>query len=167
MLPTIFMKLIPIIILVEKIEISRTEDLSYILDIYSMTEDDVINIIKDNKIDDPDDFVNLLAMETQGINMVCSDKKTKKDIPEVVCDYFKFHRLNVFRANDTFRKSDLIYSPSKEDSEKIINWYYKRGGMFQSEIEIKQDCEIEAFNKIVSHGNQISAYYFRRNSFHK
>lgn len=69
---------------VENIKISRTEDLAYILDMYSLKEEDVYNIIKENKIDDADDFVNLWTEMTKNKNIVFPERRELVNIEEII-----------------------------------------------------------------------------------
>ena len=151
----------------ENIKISRREDLAYILKLYKLSEENIINIIKENKIDDADDFVNLLAGETKDENPPYTDGKQIVNIQDVISDYFKFHNLNIFKAKDTFRLSDILSYASKEDDSKILKWYLERGGRNQSEKEIKDESEANLLCRIEKAGNKFGSYYFWKNSKHK
>lgn len=152
--------------LVKEIKISRTGDLAYILDMYSLKEEDVYNIINENKITDVDDFVNLWTEMTKNKNIVFPERRELVNIEEIISNYSEFHNANIFRVRDAFKIADVLCFVSQDWKNKVSAWYGKRG-TWQSEIEIKDESEVGLMNKIINNGNQMSANYFRRNHFHK
>lgn len=145
-----------------EIKISRIEDLAYILDMYSLKEEDVCNIIKDNKIDDPDDFVNLWSEMTRDLNIVEPKKRLTTNIQDVISDYFKFHSYNKFKVRDEFKISDISWFVSEDKEKSIRNWYNKRGRT-QSSIDMRNEDEANILRKISDGGNLFFAWYFKRN----
>lgn len=141
------------------IKISRRKDLEYILDLYETTEEDIIKIIYDNNIDDCDDFVHLLHYETEDINLRYGRKIL--NIQDVVSNYHKFHNYNKFQKGDNFKITDVLEYISKEQSNKVFNYFFE---MFSSTTDIKSDLQVEGLYKMISEGAKISTHYFVRNS---
>lgn len=143
---------------ISEIKISRTKDLEYIKNLYGKTEEDIIKIIQDNNIDDADDFVNLFYLMIESKYSISGEKTVQVD--DIVSNYHKFHRLNEFHIKDTFKYFDILEFSSKEQSDKIFDWFFD--GRNYS-IEIKSQMQIDALHKIIDQGAKINAYYFQRN----
>lgn len=142
-----------------EIKISRTRDLEYILDLYNLTETDIIKIIQNNNIENADDFVHLLHYETNNINISCG--RNILDIQDVVLDYHKYHDYNKFQIGDEFKQDDILTYASKDQSSRVLRWFFK---YYNSSVKIETNEQVEILYKIIEDGAKMSTYYFVRNS---
>lgn len=140
------------------IKISRRKDLDYILNLYNLTEEDVVKIIQDNNIDDADDFVNLFYLMVESRYSISGEKTVQ--VCNIISDYHKFHRLNEFHIKDNFWYYDILEFSSKDQSDRVFNWFFK-GCNYT--MEIKNQQQIDVLKRITSEGMKINAYYFKRN----
>lgn len=141
------------------IKISRTRDLEYIVDLYNITEADIIKIIQENNIDDADDFVHLLYYETDSTNIRYG--RNILNIQDVVLNYHKYHNYNKFQTGDELRQDDILTYISKDQSTRVLRWFFK---YYNSSVKIETDKQVEILYKIIEEGAKMSTHYFVRNS---
>lgn len=140
------------------IKISRRKDLEYILNLYNLTEEDIIKLIQDNNIDDADDFVNLFYLMAESKYSISGEKTV--ETCDVVSSYHKFHKLNEFHIKDIFWYYDILEFSSKDQSNRVFKWFFD-GRNYT--MEFKSQEQIDMLNKRIAEGLKINAYYFKRN----